>query len=99
MGERLERGLRLIEQLEASGELSSYHLLPAAKADILRRLGRRTEAAAAYERALGLVTHDAERRYLHRRLRELGAGPWEEPPDGGWPLPHVRCIEWPYCSG
>jgi len=71
MGERLERGLRLIEQLEATGELEAYHLLPAAKADILRRLGRRPEAAAAYERALQLVTHDAERRYLLRRLREV----------------------------
>jgi RNA polymerase sigma-70 factor (ECF subfamily) len=71
MGERLERGLRLIEQLEAAGELSSYHLLPAAKADILRRLGRPAEAAAAYRRALQLVSLDAERRYLERRLREV----------------------------
>jgi RNA polymerase sigma-70 factor (ECF subfamily) len=71
MGERLDRGLRLIEQLEATGELQAYHLLPAAKADILRRLGRRAEAAAAYERALQLVTHVAERRYLERRLREV----------------------------
>jgi hypothetical protein len=45
----------------------------AAKADILRRLGRPAEAAAAYERALGLVTHAAERRYLERRLREVRA--------------------------
>ena len=73
MGERLDRGLRLIEQLERTGELESYHLLPAAKADILRRLGRRAEAAAAYERALALVTQDAERRYLERRLREVRA--------------------------
>ena len=73
MGERLDRSLRLIEQLEATGELSGYHLLPAAKADILRRLGRRPEAAAAYERALELVTLDAERRYLERRLREVGS--------------------------
>ena len=71
MGERLERGLRLMEELEAAGELASYHLLPAAKADILRRLGRASEAAAAYERALALVSHDAERRYLERRLREV----------------------------
>jgi RNA polymerase sigma-70 factor (ECF subfamily) len=73
MGERLERGLRLIEQLESSGELASYHLLPAARADVLRRLGRAEEAAAAYERALALVTQDAERRYLERRLREVRA--------------------------
>jgi len=71
MGERLDRGLRLIEALEAEGELDGYHLLPAAKADILRRLGRPAEAAEAYERALRLVTHAAERRYLERRLREV----------------------------
>jgi RNA polymerase sigma-70 factor (ECF subfamily) len=71
MGERLDRGLRLIEQLEATGELAGYHLLPAAKADILRRLGRSGEAALAYERALELVTLGAERRYLERRLREV----------------------------
>ena len=71
MGERLERGLRLVEQLEATGELDGYHLLPAAKADILRRLGRTAEAATAYERALVLVTQPAERRYLERRLREV----------------------------
>jgi len=71
MGERLERGLRLVEQLEATGELDGYHLLPAAKADILRRLGRTSEAATAYERALVLVTQPAERRYLERRLREV----------------------------
>jgi RNA polymerase sigma-70 factor (ECF subfamily) len=71
MGVRLDRGLRLIEQLEATGELQAYALLPAAKADILRRLGRAGEAAAEYERALALVTQDAERRYLERRLREV----------------------------
>ncbi len=74
MGERLERGLRLIEQLEQSGELEAYHLLPAAKADILRRLGRQAEAAAAYEQGLRLVTLDPERRYLERRLREVRSG-------------------------
>jgi RNA polymerase sigma-70 factor (ECF subfamily) len=73
MGERLDRGLRLIEQLERTGELESYHLLPAAKADILRRLGRFSEAAVEYERALRLVTQEAERRYLERRLREVTA--------------------------
>ena len=68
MGNGLERGLRLIEELEATGELEGYHLLPAAKADVLRRLGRNAEAAAAYEQALRIVTHPAERRYLLRRL-------------------------------
>jgi RNA polymerase sigma-70 factor (ECF subfamily) len=71
MGDGLARGLALVEQLERSGTLDGYHLLPAAKADILRRLGRRAEAAAAYERALALVTHDAERRFLQRRLASL----------------------------
>ncbi|HMA18947.1 MAG TPA: RNA polymerase sigma factor [Thermoanaerobaculia bacterium] len=71
MGNGLERGLRMIEELEATGELDGYHLLPAAKADVLRRLGRPAEAAAAYERALALVIHPAERRYLDRRLREV----------------------------
>jgi RNA polymerase sigma-70 factor (ECF subfamily) len=71
MGERLDRGLRLIERLEEDGELAGYHLLPAAKADILRRLGRRSDAAAAYQRALELATHATERRYLERRLREV----------------------------
>jgi RNA polymerase sigma-70 factor (ECF subfamily) len=73
--ESLDRGLGLIEQLEASGELEGYHLLPAAKADVLRRLGRRAEAAAAYERALELVTNDPERRYLERRRREVLSAP------------------------
>lgn len=71
MGNGLERGLRMIEELEATGELDGYHLLPAAKADVLRRLGRPAEASAAYERALALVIHPAERRYLDRRLREV----------------------------
>ena len=83
--ERLERGLRLVEELEATGELDSYHLLPAAKADILRRLGRHAEAAAAYERALALVRQDAERRYLQRRLTEVRA---REP--GAAPAPTPR---------
>ena len=71
MGERLDRGLLLMDRLEATGELETYHLLPAARADVLRRMGRRDEAAAPYEKALRLVTHPAERRYLERRLREV----------------------------
>jgi RNA polymerase sigma-70 factor (ECF subfamily) len=57
--------------------LDGYHLLPAAKADVLRRLGRGEEAALEYEKALARVTHAAERRYLERRLREVqeGTGP------------------------
>lgn len=71
MADGLENGLRLIEQLEDSAVLRNYHLLPAAKADILRRLGRLAEAAVAYERALAEVAQGAERRYLERRLREV----------------------------
>jgi RNA polymerase sigma-70 factor (ECF subfamily) len=66
-----ERGLTLIAEVEARGELDAYHLLPAAKADLLRRLGRRAEAAAAYDEALRLVGQGAERRYLERRRKEV----------------------------
>jgi RNA polymerase sigma-70 factor, ECF subfamily len=74
MAEGPARGLRLLEPLAASGELRGYHLLPAARADLLRRLGRSAEAAAAYEEALALVQHDAERRYLARRLAQARRG-------------------------
>ena len=63
-------GLALLDQLAAGGELAGYHLLPAARADFLRRLGLFPEAAAEYERALGLSDNDAERRFLQRRLAE-----------------------------
>jgi RNA polymerase sigma-70 factor (ECF subfamily) len=63
-------GLKLVHALEASGELAGYHLLPATRADLLRRLGRHTEAAVGYREALELAATDAERRYLARRLAE-----------------------------
>jgi RNA polymerase sigma-70 factor, ECF subfamily len=66
-------GLALLETLEASGALAGYHLLPATRADLLRRLGRGAEAAAAYRDALALAPTEAERRYLHQRLRETAA--------------------------
>jgi RNA polymerase sigma-70 factor (ECF subfamily) len=66
-----EAGLVIVDELEASGALASYHLLPAARADLLRRLGRRGESAAAYRDALALATTDTERRYLSKRLSEL----------------------------
>jgi hypothetical protein len=56
---------------DGSGRLQGYHLLPAARADLLRRAARRNEARAAYEEALALAPTDAERRYLEHRLREL----------------------------
>lgn len=65
--------LALIDGLAAGGELDGYHLLHAARADLLRRQGSTAEAARAYERALALVTNDSERRFLQRRLRESGA--------------------------
>ncbi|MGP3961126.1 RNA polymerase sigma factor [Nonomuraea sp. 3N208] len=63
-------GLELVETLHTSGELTGYHLLPATRADLLRRLGRRTEAADAYREALALAPTEAERRYLANRLAE-----------------------------
>ena len=68
-------GLPLVEALEASGKLAGYHLLPATRADFLRRLGRLPEAAVAYAEALELTSTDAERRYLSRRLAETGGQP------------------------
>ncbi|HVP61863.1 MAG TPA: RNA polymerase sigma factor [Myxococcaceae bacterium] len=67
-----EAGLAWMERIDRSGALAGYHLLPAAQADLLRRLGRTEEARAAYGRALALVRHPAERRFLERRLAELG---------------------------
>ncbi|MDQ2811683.1 MAG: RNA polymerase sigma factor [Actinomycetota bacterium] len=64
-------GLPLVEALEAAGKLAGYHLLPATRADFLRRLGRNQEAADAYAQALELTSTDAERRYLYRRLAEV----------------------------
>jgi RNA polymerase sigma-70 factor (ECF subfamily) len=67
----LALGLALMDALEAKGELAGYHLLPAARADLLRRQGRWREAAEAYRQALALVANDPERRYLARRLAEV----------------------------
>ncbi|MEU7884405.1 DUF6596 domain-containing protein [Microbispora bryophytorum] len=65
-------GLALVDALRETGALAGYHLLPAARADLLRRLGRTAEAAGAYREAAGLAATDAERRYLARRLAALG---------------------------
>lgn len=67
-------GLRIIEAIAANGELEGYHLLHAAQADLLRRLGSSDEAARSYQRALQLVTNASERRYLERRLQEIQTG-------------------------
>jgi RNA polymerase sigma-70 factor, ECF subfamily len=68
-------GLTLVDELDRTGALVDYHLLPATRADLLRRLGRYGEAATAYERALELAPTDAERRFLRRRLNELQERP------------------------
>jgi RNA polymerase sigma-70 factor (ECF subfamily) len=69
MAEGPEIALALIDLL--ASELNEYHLLHAARADLLRRMGSRREAAESYERALLLVTNESERRFLERRLREV----------------------------
>ena len=67
--------LELIDELAASGELDDYHLLHAARADMLRRLGSNDEAATSYETALRLASNDSERRFLERRLQEVRSLP------------------------
>lgn len=66
-------GLRLVEQIAQAGALTDYHLLPATRADLLRRLGRYQEALADYRRALELAPTSAERRFLARRIAEISA--------------------------
>src|SRR5881397_2852268 len=63
--------LTLVDALATAGDLDRYHLLHSARADLLRRLGSSAEAAKSYARALALVTNDAERRFLERRLSEV----------------------------
>ncbi|MEV0715751.1 RNA polymerase sigma factor [Asanoa sp. NPDC050611] len=64
-------GLVLVDRLAATGALAGYHLLPATRADLLRRLDRRAEAVRAYDEALAQVTSEPERRYLLRRRAEV----------------------------
>ena len=71
MGRSLEEGLALLDDLDKRGELCEFHLLPVARADVLRRLGRTAEAAEAYRQALALATNDVERRFLRRTLAKL----------------------------
>jgi RNA polymerase sigma-70 factor (ECF subfamily) len=71
MSEGLEQGLTMIDGLGAEGELDSYHLYHAARADLLRRLGRNCEALESYQRSLALTTNAVELRYLRRRIAEL----------------------------
>jgi RNA polymerase sigma-70 factor (ECF subfamily) len=69
----LEQGLAIIDQIGLSGELGHYHLFYAARADILRRLGRRQEAVEAYDQALRFSINRVERDYLRRRLLQLAS--------------------------
>jgi RNA polymerase sigma-70 factor (ECF subfamily) len=66
-----QAALALIDALAAAGALDGYHLLHAARADFLRRMGSAAEAARSYARALELATNESERRFLERRLREV----------------------------
>ncbi len=68
-------GLAAVDGLIATGALTRYHLLPATRADLLRRLGRRDEAAQAYRQAAELATNDIERTYLLDRLSSLDDHP------------------------
>jgi RNA polymerase sigma-70 factor (ECF subfamily) len=74
MSQGPEAGLALIDRLEQERSLDGYYLLPAAKADLLRRLGRKTEAYREYCRARELAPTEVERRYLGKRLAETGPG-------------------------
>ncbi len=73
MATTLDDGLAWIDQIAAAGALDDYHLLHAARADLLRRAGRWAASRAAYERALALVKNTAEQEYLLRRLREISS--------------------------
>ena len=71
MSDGAEQGLALIDAIFARGKLESYQPAYSARADLLRRLGRREEALAAYSIALSLTTQSAQRRYLERRIAEV----------------------------
>jgi RNA polymerase sigma-70 factor (ECF subfamily) len=74
-----EAGLSVVDALAASGRLGDYPLLPATRADLLRRAGRRTEAVVAYRQARAPMPTEAERDFMDRRLAELGAPEVGEP--------------------
>jgi len=71
MSEGIEQGLLLVEEVGESGKLNNYYLFHAARAELLRRLNRLSEADEAYQRALGLATNRVEQQYVRRRLREM----------------------------
>jgi RNA polymerase sigma-70 factor, ECF subfamily len=71
MADGIPAGLALVDELALAGSLDGYHLLPATRADLLRRDGRVAEAKVAYEQAVRLAPTEAERRYLKDRLHAL----------------------------
>lgn len=75
MADGPDAGLALLAELEQEGVLEARHLLPAARADFLRRAGRGAQAARAYAQALELVENDAERRFLEKRAAACRSGP------------------------
>jgi RNA polymerase sigma-70 factor, ECF subfamily len=87
MAEGPAAGLERVDRLAESGALSGYHLLPATRADLLRRLSRFGEAAVAYREALALTTNESERSYLRCRLRQVETGPEPVGPVGPGPGP------------
>ena len=74
MADGPEAGLAIVDVVRAGGQLDEYPYLHSTRADLLRRLGRRDEAAAAYGRALELTENEPEREFLRRRMREMAAG-------------------------
>jgi RNA polymerase sigma-70 factor (ECF subfamily) len=77
MADGPDRGLSFVDAL--AEELDGYHLFHSARADLLRRLGRRDEAAVAYRRALELASNETERAFLERRLKEVGTASRNSP--------------------
>jgi RNA polymerase sigma-70 factor (ECF subfamily) len=75
-------GLERVDALAATGALDGYYLLPATRADLLRRIGRNDEAAESYRRALDLAVNEAERRYLAGRLEEMSSATGDEAAEG-----------------
>jgi RNA polymerase sigma-70 factor (ECF subfamily) len=73
MRDGADTGLLLIDAILARGELANYYPIHSARGELHRRMGRVSEAAVAYKRALELVTQEPERRFLERRLAELGS--------------------------
>ena len=65
-------GIALIDDVLASGDLADYPLAHSARAELSRRAGRMADAKTSFERALALTRQDAERRFLEKKLAELG---------------------------